>query len=293
MVRHPVLFSNDAESYGEWISYHSDGRQVASEEYPLSRIIKDGEDSAELEVHYQRGDGTRFWMRIIGKAVRGADGELIGATVALIDMDREKKLQHSQEVLIAELNHRVKNAFSVTMAIVRRSLDGANISADVIGAIAKRLDAYAKVHSRLVGTKWGFAKLGQVAAEVLNPIAGDSITMKGPVVEMPSQMGISLSMAFYELVTNASKYGALSVEGGKIELHWDVDDTKTPEHIFIHWREIGGPVPKEPSAPGFGTFITQRAVAAGTNGAVDVSYKHTGFEWKLTMPKPEESSEAP
>ncbi|WP_336987177.1 sensor histidine kinase [Altererythrobacter aquiaggeris] len=290
MVRHPVLFSNDADSYGEWISYHADGTKVASEEYPLARIIKGGEDHAQLEVHYQRGDKTMFWMRIIGKSVRGADNKLLGATVALIDVDEEIMLRQSQEILIGELNHRVKNAFSVTMAIVRRSLGGTNVSADVMAAIAARLQAYAMVHSQLVGTKWGFASLRQVAQDVLQPIAGEHLELAGPEVKISSQTGISLSMAFYELVTNASKYGALSVEGGKILLGWDIDREKSPEEVTMRWRETGGPDVADTTAEGFGTFITQRAVAAQTNGTVTALYKRTGLEWTLKMPLPSKMS---
>ena len=106
MVRHPIFHSRDAEAYGEWVSFHEDGRRVESLEYPLAKVIREGTDHSELTVHYQRGDGSRFWMRIIGKAIRNEQGELLGAAVACVDVDEEHRLREAQNVLIAELNHR-------------------------------------------------------------------------------------------------------------------------------------------------------------------------------------------
>ncbi|WP_447526230.1 hypothetical protein [Parasphingorhabdus sp. NYA22] len=74
MLKHPVFHSASADNYGEWVSFHKDGRKVESNEYPLSKIIRDGEEAAEIEVLYQRGDDTKFWVRIIGKAVTDAKG---------------------------------------------------------------------------------------------------------------------------------------------------------------------------------------------------------------------------
>lgn len=89
MVRHPILRSGDSSSYDEWISYHEDGSRVRSKEYPLAKVINEGADRAELTVHYQRGDDTRFWMQIIGEPVRDGEGKVIGAVVACVDVDEE------------------------------------------------------------------------------------------------------------------------------------------------------------------------------------------------------------
>ena len=117
-LRHPVRHSADTESYGEWVSFHADGRQVESHEYPLARVIKDGEDHAELDVHYQRGDGSLFWMRVICEPVRNANGETIGATVALVDIEDEMRLLEEKEILLGEVNHRVKNSLQLVGAIL-------------------------------------------------------------------------------------------------------------------------------------------------------------------------------
>ena len=141
MLRHPVLYSADTTSYGEWVCFHEDGRRVQNDEFPLSRVICEGEDYAELDAQYQRGDETLFWMRIIGRPVLDERGERIGAAVALFDIDTERDLLSQQEVLIGELNHRVKNAFTVVKSIVSQPLRRDPDSSELRRNLDLRLDA--------------------------------------------------------------------------------------------------------------------------------------------------------
>ncbi|MFQ6550530.1 HWE histidine kinase domain-containing protein [Aestuariibius sp. 2305UL40-4] len=291
MVRHPVLHSEDVDSYGEWVSFHADGHRVESREYPLSRVIRDGEERSEIDVHYQRGDGTRFWMRIIGEPVRNGDGDLIGATVALIDIDKERQLQDQQKILIAELNHRVKNAFTVVKSIVGQSLRGEHVPEGLRATLDDRLDAYSRAHAKLIGTAWDRAPLGRVAADIVRRIAGDRVRIEGPEIEVPSRQALAFSMAFYELATNALKYGSLSVPEGTVDLAWCLDGPEDAQTIAITWTEHGGPAPVEPSRKGFGSFIVGRALAMETGGQVKTTYPAEGFAWRLDMPAPVETKE--
>lgn len=283
LVRHPVLHSDDVDSYGEWISYHEDGRRVESHEYPLSRVIRDGEDRSEIDVHYQRGDETRFWMRIIGRPVFDGNGEQIGAAVALIDIDQERQLQAAQKILIGELNHRVKNAFSVVKSIVNQSLRKVAINQDLRDSIDQRLNAYAVAHSKLVGTEWGRAPIREVACDITDQIDADRIVCEGPDVSLPSRQALAFSMAVYELATNAVKYGSLSAHGGSVSLNWSIDESEIPPKLILEWTERGGPSPVVPTTKGFGALIIDRAIAMETSGNVEMAYPSEGFEWRLTM----------
>ena len=287
MVRHPVLHSKGVDAYGEWISYHPDGRKVEAREYPLARVIADGKDHAELTVHYQRGDGSRFWMRIIGEPILDPDGERIGAIVALVDIDAERQLQEQQRLLIGELNHRVKNAFTVSQAIVGRILRSRGGNEELIETIDDRLKAYATAHAKLIGSDWTRVPLEEVAKDVLEHIDADRITIKGPQLVLPSRNALSLSMAFYELATNAYKHGALSVADGTVELTWErTEDGQGPQYR-LYWKERGGPAPQYGGSKGFGSFITGRALAMEVGGEVDLNFPEEGFEWTLIMPEPE------
>lgn len=287
MVRHPVLYSESTDSYGEWTAFHADGRQVRADEYPLSRVLIDGEEEATLDVHYKRGDGTRFWMHIIGKPVRSADGELIGATVALVDIDEIRKLQDMQQILIAELNHRVKNAFTVMKSIVAQSLRNAAIPAGLRTTLDDRLNAYAIAHSRLVGNQWTEADLMEIAKEIVWRIESDRVTIDGPKLSVPTRQALAFSMAFYELTTNAVKYGALSTSEGRVSLTWKFEGEGDAQRLHVVWHEQGGPICSEPSGKGFGSFITGRALSAETGGKVQASYNPDGLHWHLDMPAEE------
>lgn len=287
LVGHAVYTSNDVTAYDEWVSFHEDGRRVESHEYPLARVIAEGLDHAELDVDYRRGDGTRVWLRIICRPVFAANGIMRGATVALIDIDNERQLMAQQDVLIAELNHRVKNAFTVVKSIVSQSLRGTSTSPDARETIDSRLDAYAKAHAQLLGSRWDRAYIRTIADETTARIAGGRITLTGPEIEVPSRIAMSLSMALYELATNAVKHGSLSDTKGKVALGWDyVAPDKSA--IKLTWVELDGPVPVVPTTKGFGSKITNQILAAETYGKVVIDYPESGFTWSLEMPLPDD-----
>ncbi|HEX2552269.1 MAG TPA: PAS domain S-box protein [Microvirga sp.] len=123
IFRHPILRSPNVEDYRSWVAYHPDGRQVESREYPMARVILDGEEHPEVEVLYRRGDGTRAWVRIIGAPIRDALGRLTGAVVAVLDIDPEKRAEAELRKLNATLENRVANAIAERDRIWRLSTE--------------------------------------------------------------------------------------------------------------------------------------------------------------------------
>ena len=107
LLRHPVLPSPDIEHYADYVSFHSDGRQVEGHEYPLARALT-GEERPELEVLYRRGDETEAYLRFVAAPVRGADGAIAGGVVASIDIDRERRAEMALRDLNATLERRVE-----------------------------------------------------------------------------------------------------------------------------------------------------------------------------------------
>lgn len=283
MLRHPIHFSENVSDYRAWTAYHADGTSVAPEEYPLARILA-GEDYSELDVLYHRGDDTKFWMRIIGRPIYDADDQRIGAAVAVIDIDRERKLQETQRLLIRELNHRVKNAFSVVKSIVNQSLRYSTVEEHVRRTLDHRLDAYASAHGRLMDTKWQSGEFRDIVADIVDRVAAGRVQYSGPDYEVGSAEALAFSMAFYELATNAVKYGALSVPEGRVDITWTtcvIDDTPS---FVVNWTELGGPPVVKSDRKGFGSFITNRAIALETGGSVEMDYKETGVTWTCIVP---------
>lgn len=124
IFRHPVFYSNDINSYYEWESYDANGRRTQGHEYPLAKVFATGEPY-QNEYHYQRGDGTRAWVRIMGAPIKDRDGKLIAAVVAITDIDAEKQEQERREQLFenerlarveAERVGRMKDEFLATLS---------------------------------------------------------------------------------------------------------------------------------------------------------------------------------
>lgn len=124
IFRHPVFYSNDVNSYYEWESYHADGRRTQGHEYPLAKVFATGEP-CEDEYHYQRGDGTRTWVRVMGAPIKDRNGNLIAAVVAITDIDAEKQEQERREQILetersaraeAERVGKMKDEFLATLS---------------------------------------------------------------------------------------------------------------------------------------------------------------------------------
>lgn len=158
MLRHPVLYSRDVDSYSEWVSFHKDGTRVDGHEYPLAAMMLRGEESPSIDVHYQRGDGSKAWTRIMGRPVRDVRGMITGGVVALIDIDEQQRTQAALEeairikdLLLHEVNHRVKNSLHLVnsfLLLEALKLDEGEAPSAIMSARSK-VDLIARVHQLL------------------------------------------------------------------------------------------------------------------------------------------------
>jgi len=282
LTGHPVHYSANAASYDEWEAYHSDGTRVRADEYPLSRIARGEQRHSELDVHYQRPDGERRWIRIIGQAIEGSGGELRGAAVAVIDIDRERRHREEQRLMVAELDHRVRNIFATMLALVSRSLSGSEELESAAERLQDRIHAYAESHAALTRADWTGGAIGDVASVTLGRHIGEKrVIAEGPHLPIPAKVALCLSMTFHELATNAMKYGALSVEEGYVKLEW-WDREDSDGGYVVRWSEHDGPPVEMSDRQGFGSFITRRAIALEADGTVTVEPHPEGLVWTLT-----------
>lgn len=120
LLRHPGVNSPDVRWCDKWVSFHADGRRVLASEYPLARMILSAEEDPSIDVNFRRGDGTFAWIRISGRPVRNAAGEISGGVVALVDIDEERKARDRAadqlESLRAQLVHTSRVSAMGTMA---------------------------------------------------------------------------------------------------------------------------------------------------------------------------------
>jgi PAS domain S-box-containing protein len=264
------------------------------EDYPftsaqLQRSIDPAiRERKSYEYRILRPDGSTCWALAFGEAVfEGPPGaeRAVRYIGTLQDITARKQAERHQQLLIAELNHRVKNTLAVVQALAHQSLGKADVPPAAFHAFQGRLRALAAAHDILTRESWDAASMHDLAAAVLQPHSnGDGrIRFDGEKVRLTPQVAVNLAIAIHELATNASKYGALSTDEGWVDMNWKMDGDE-PSRIHIHWREDGGPKVSPPDREGFGMRIIRRALASELRGEVQLDFHPSGIECSIRAP---------
>lgn len=211
---------------------------------------------------------------------------LIEVVLRLADEATAERQQANerQELLIAELNHRVRNILGVIRGLIRQSKpkDGSSV-ADFVKLVDGRVHALARAHNQITDDHWGPAPLRSlVDAEAAAFLADqtDRVTVEGPPVLLNPQAYSTMALVMHELVTNSAKYGGLS-DSGRVRIDWKRDDNGD---LLIDWRESGGPVVMKPTRKGFGSTIIDRSIPYDLGGEAEVEYKSSGVEARFRIP---------
>lgn len=189
-----------------------------------------------------------------------------------------------QELLIAELNHRVRNILSLIRGVIRQSRpsDGTSIE-DFIQIIDQRVHALARAHNQITDDQWGPAPLRCLIEAEVSAFASDRqgrIETIGDPVLLKPQAYSTMALVIHELVTNSVKYGSLS-GGGLVEIHWARDKQ---DALVLDWTEVGGPMVVSPTRRGFGTTIINHSLPYDLGGTTKVDYASEGLKVRLTIP---------
>jgi two-component sensor histidine kinase len=211
--------------------------------------------------------------------VRDDEGKIAGMVDTVIETTDTVRAKQIQDVLRRELVHRVKNTMAVTNAVVSASMRHATNLAEARETITRRIDALGKAQNLISGSEDGVL-LHDVVVNALTPHldSDDRATISGPAAELTSEQATGMSLAIYELATNALKYGALSVEQGHVAIRWTIDEEKA---LRFEWRESGGPVVSVPSRTGFGSRLNNQIVASYFHGRAETAYQPEGLHFEL------------
>jgi PAS domain S-box-containing protein len=205
------------------------------------------------------------------------------AIVAIVDISERKRADAQRELLLAELNHRVKNTLAVVQALARHTFKEKQ-SAET-KAFEGRLIALATAHNLLTRSNWERAPLREL---ILNSLqiqdeSNSRISISGPDVHLAPKAALTLTLAMHELFTNALKYGALSNKTGSIELVWSRNDGPLSP-LTIVWGERGGPPVTPPQHRGFGTTLLERSLAEDLDGKVKTEFLPHGLQCIISTP---------
>ena len=193
--------------------------------------------------------------------------------------DRERL--RLQKLIHGELHHRIKNTLATVSAIAFQSLRTASSLEGCQHAIEGRLAALGRAHDMLMRVSWTDASLSETVRSATEPYDRENgaVSIDGPDVAIASGAVIALAMTLNELCTNATKFGALSAPGGRVQIAWAVDG----ERLRMTWTERGGPAVSEPSRRSFGTRM-MRSLGQQLNGEVQLAYDQAGFMYTLDVP---------
>lgn len=222
----------------------------------------------------------RFWDVQVGP-IFGPDGKPEAILSVSRDISSLKAAEQRQTLLAMELKHRMKNTVAMIQAIANQTIRGGPEVIAIKEAFVARLTTMAAAQDLLTQTAWSRAKLEFLVAESVK-VHGDvsRFTFEGPEVELSSKTALAMALAVHELATNAIKYGALSQDGGRIDVAWSVTDGE----FKFEWRESGGPVVKVPAQRGFGSRMIERALAGYFSGQAAIEYAPAGIVFRLEGP---------
>jgi PAS domain S-box-containing protein len=218
--------------------------------------------SEKLREKLQAGGTTRYDVRVrsaggewlyweINSGLTHDDlGKPIGLHIVARDVTDRRRWEHHQQLLVGELNHRVKNTLAIVQSLSHQTFRPGISSPDAIASFEARLGALAVAHNLLTRENWSSASLREIVGAALRPFCGpERCRIVGPDLRVEPQTSVTMLLALHELGTNAAKYGALSNDSGQIAVTWTYEENL----LRLVWQEQGGPPVGEPMAFGFGT----------------------------------------
>jgi two-component sensor histidine kinase/CheY-like chemotaxis protein len=229
---------------------------------------------------------SRPWTpreRALGEALRYATLEIVLRHADQIDRERRKSVEQ-QDLLIAELNHRVRNILSLVRALLQQSSDDQRSVTEFVSSLGSRVDALARAHDLLTRDLWGPGSVRDLITDEFHAYVGskvDRIEIRGDDIGLRPDALSTVAMVLHELTTNAAKYGALCDRRGRVVLTLTVLPSG---ELDMHWEEIGGPAVKPPQRAGFGSTVIERAVPFTLGGTATVQFLVAGLQARLRIP---------
>ena len=231
-------------------------------------------------------DGDVRWIESRSFISYGNDGRAQRVIGVNIDVTERKRAEEQQRVLVAELDHRVKNVLATVTAVAAHTLDASSSMAEFVAALDGRLRSMASMHELLSYRQWRGIPLADLLKRELAPYATSNNTdIGGPEVMLTAEAGQAMAMALHELVTNAAKHGALSTRKGRVSVRWHQPlNGGTRDRLVIEWQETGGPSVGTPRKSGYGTGVITDLLPYELGGTVDLVFASDGVQCRLEIP---------
>jgi light-regulated signal transduction histidine kinase (bacteriophytochrome) len=226
------------------------------------------------------------WLPVecrIAEGLRVSLLEVILQLAALAE-DERVRAQQRQELLIDELNHRVRNILSLIRGVITQSKDPAHTVDSFTAVVGGRIQALARAHDQITADKWAPASFsGMLKAEAGAYLSNgaDRVVHNGPDILLEPHAFTTVALVIHEMITNSAKYGALGDHRGLVTVTTTIDQR---ENLIIDWIERGGPAVKPPRRRGFGSTVIQSSIRHDLKGEVELDFAVTGLRARFSIP---------
>jgi two-component sensor histidine kinase len=249
----------------------------------MPEFYRSSHHGAGRQVKGRRKDGSTFPIDLDVKELR-VDNACLFICV-LRDITGRQRADERQRLLIAELNHRMRNILAkmgMMVEVSRMSAASVDAFADTLSG---RINALARTHVRFNGGSQMGGRLRELIEDELSPYRSQTnVCVEGPDLALRPEPAQALALVLHELVTNAVKYGALSTADGRVAVRWRVaGDTAAPQ-LSLVWEEAGGPIVVTPKRQGFGTRLIQNLLHHELGSRVELSLPPTGLRFEMEVP---------
>ncbi len=257
------------------------------EKHIISQLAR-GERVDHYETVRLGKDGRKIDVSLTVSPIRDRTGKVVGASKVARDVTERKRAEEVQDLLLNELNHRIKNTLATVQAIASQTLRRAPSAEDFVASFNGRIHALARAHMLLTGGAFQGAEISQLVRDqlLLGGPSDPRITCSGPTMLLEADAALHLALVLHELGTNARKYGALSSPNGAILIDWEMlaSGSRT---LLLTWQEKGGPTVVAPSSRGFGSVLIERSLQAHGGTAI-MRFAEGGVSCSITLPLPDQ-----
>jgi two-component system, chemotaxis family, CheB/CheR fusion protein len=267
------------------------GRPVTDIAHQLADVDLAGDVRSVLNEHKVvertvrlRNSKVVHLMRILPYHV--ADEQIDGALITFFNVSEMVAAEEHQRTLVGELNHRVRNMLQVVIGLANQTLHRCESLKQFEAAFIGRMQALARAYDLVSREGWHKVQIAQLLRVQLGAFAseGGRYTAQGESILLTANAALALGLVLYELATNATKYGALSVATGHIDVSWQLRDREDKQVLHFRWRERGGPKVTPPAHHGFGSELVQRQLRYELNGRAAMEFTEEGLEVTVEIP---------
>jgi PAS domain S-box-containing protein len=265
------------------------------EEPRILERIRRGERIDHYETVRQRKDGSFIDISLTVSPIRDFRGDIIGASKIARDISERKRAEERQDLLLREMDHRIKNLFALAIGIVSLSGRSARNVQDLVRTVRERLSALARAHALTLTRSRGDdtqdtkpTTLHSLIRTIIAPHQNIEDTQREPITIAGPDLGISgpaissVALLLHEFGTNSAKYGALSAPNGQVE----IVGAEQGQTYVLTWTERGGPaIPAPPADEGFGATLTRATVSGQLGGKISQDWRPEGLVIQLSLPR--------